>query len=590
MQIDAQQANQGIDTVPAMNAARTTWSTQVSIADGLYLLILVAAAILRFTELGATPLSPAEAEEALAIWRFLQPGSMAVTISSPAYFTLTSLIAPIIGVNDTVMRFVPATFGLAMLFLPWFLRKQLGIIGSLVSAALLAVSPLNSIVSRTVGGDTIALFALMLIAVSIIHLRNNGNDKWYYSLAIASGLGAASSTLFYGGLATLTLAWWATGFTVGERERLVRPAKTTQFNALILGFLVLIGLSTRILTYPAGLGASAQLLGDWLGQFDLRGDLPNTIASILSLIRYEIVLIILGPIAVIWAIWRGRLLGNLLTFWLIAALGLMLLQNGVLTNALLATLPGYLLVGLLSAYLLRWGMSRWTWAVTGGILLVAAVVLVNFTRYLRISTYEQDISNLWFGILALGTGALMLYYFWSMTNVSIVQGFWLATLLLLLAFEWGTAWQLTHVSANDPRERWVTSATDNDLPLLLKTLQDISRSETNSDTDLTILSSVDTPTLRWYLRDFWQATIGQTIPPQAQHQAIISLVGQEEPQLGNDYIGSDFGLARNGSAPAPVSETPLNDILRWWLFHETPMGIIEDRVILWVRTDLVLPQ
>ena len=73
------------------------------------------------------------------------------------------------------------------------------------------------------------------------------------------------------------------------------------------------------------------------------------------------------------------------------------------------------------------------------------------------------------------------------------------------------------------------------------------------------------------------------------HQALLSRVGEAEPQLGADYIGSDFGLLRTGTTAQPPSGTPIADVLRWWLFHETAAEIIEDRVILWVRADLVLP-
>ena len=36
--------------------------------------------------------------------------------------------------------------------------------------------------------------------------------------------------------------------------------------------------------------------------------------------------------------------------------------------------------------------------------------------------------------------------------------------------------------------------------------------------------------------------------------------------------------------------TPTLDAMRWWLFHESLAGVIEDRVILWVRTDLTYSQ
>lgn len=441
------------------------------------------------------------------------------------------------------------------------------------------------------GGDAIALFALLLAAVSVINLNGQETKNWFYTLSVSLGIGLASSPLFYGGLLVFALALAAANFSPNKPFWSALPDRRTTLNGLILGTLVLIGLSTRLLTYPAGIGASAKLFGDWLGQFGFGGNLIDIATPFLILARYEIALIILGTVSVIWAFWQNKSPGMLFLLWFLLALGLIFLQSSALSNVILATLPGYLLVGLFSNHLLKPRVNRWTWALTGGLLLIGAVLLVNTTRYLRVSIYDkQDLSNIWLGILALAAALLLIYYFWTMSDAAIGQGLWLALLLFLLAYEWGTAWHLTHNAANDPRERWVTVGTDGELPLLLNTLQEISRTASNSDSDLTLLSAVDTPVLRWYLRDFWQASGGQTVPPEAQHQVIISKVGDAEPSFGADYVGSDFGLLQHGITAAPVTETPVADLLRWWLFHETAVQPLEERVILWVRSDLVLPQ
>ena len=103
-----------------------------------------------------------------------------------------------------------------------------------------------------------------------------------------------------------------------------------------------------------------------------------------------------------------------------------------------------------------------------------------------------------------------------------------------MLYQWGTAWQLTHNSANDPRERWVQQATDDELPVLLNTLEKISQRATNSSVGLDLYSAVDSPVLQWYLRDYWQAQIGQTLPPGAQYEVIITQVDVNEPEFGSD--------------------------------------------------------
>jgi 4-amino-4-deoxy-L-arabinose transferase-like glycosyltransferase len=582
----AGEANEFSESLPAATVEQTTPKTQLSVADGLYVLIVLAAAVMRFTSLGRILLSPIESQEALSAWQFLQTGPNPITAGSPAYLTLTSLLMSFLGVSDVTARLVPALFGLGLVMLPWLLRHRLGQIGALLTAALFAVSPLYAAISRTAGGDAIALFAILLVIIAGLRLCYGGSDIWLYALAGAIGLGLASSPLIYSGLITVAIAWFAQRLVSPEPEQNHYLERKKIIKSAIFGGLVLIALSTRFLTNLPGFGSAAQMLGEWLTQFSWQGDLQMLLSPFLVLGRYEIVLLPLGIFAIIWAIWRNHPLGTLFTYWLLAAMILMLLQRGVLNNALLVPLSGYLLIGLASNHLLRRGRSRWTWAVTGMIVMLGAIVLVNIARFLRVSLIEQQVANLWISLLALAAAVLLVYYFWREHEKAILQGLWLGVMALSLFYQWGTAWNLTHVTANDPRESWVVQATDDDVAMLARSLQDISRKAANSDGEIPIFSAVDSPVLRWYLRHFRHAQFGQTLPPGANYEVIISPAVTIEPILGNDYLGGDFGLLRGKTAEASLSPTPLLDALRWILFHESSRSIMEERVILWVRADL----
>jgi 4-amino-4-deoxy-L-arabinose transferase-like glycosyltransferase len=586
----ADEANEFRESLPTATVEQTTLKTQLSVADGLYVLVVLVAAVMRLSGLGRILLSPIESQEALSAWQFLQTGPNPITIGSPTFLTLTSLLMPFLGVSDVTARLVPALFGLGLVMLPWFLRSRLGQIGALLTATLFAVSPLYAAISRTAGGDAIALFAILLVTIAGLRLRYGGSDIWLYALAGAIGLGLASSPLIYSGLITLAIAWFAQRLVSPEPEQNHHLERTKIIKAAIFGGLVLIALSTRFFTHLPGFGSSAQMLGDWLAQFSWQGDLQTLLSPFLVLGRYEIVLLPLGIFAIIWAIWRNHPLGTLFTYWLLASMILMLLQHGVLNNALLVPLSGYLLIGLASDHLLRRGRSRWTWAVTGMIILLGAIVLVNVARFLRVSLIEQQVANLWISIMALAAAVLLIYYYWREHEKAIMQGLWLGVMILSLLYQWGTAWNLTHVTANDPRESWVVQATDDDVAMLALSLQDISRKAANSDGEIPIFSAVDSPVLRWYLRDFGQAEFGQTLPPGAKHEVIISSAMIIEPALGDDYLGGDFGLLRGKAVETSLSPTPLLDTLRWVLFHESSRGVIEERIILWVRADLVRPQ
>ena len=169
-------------------------------------------------------------------------------------------------------------------------------------------------------------------------LSDGRSQNWLYLLAIALGLGLASAPLFYGGLLTLFIARWAQRSVTPEQVPADWSNRSNLIKAAIIALIVLLAMSTRFFTYPAGIGAAAQLFGDWLAQFNWQGEPQTIIEPFLLLARYEIILIPLGIFAIFWAIWRNHPLGTLLTYWLLAGLILILLQRGVLDNALLVPL------------------------------------------------------------------------------------------------------------------------------------------------------------------------------------------------------------------------------------------------------------
>lgn len=597
------------------------WLARLTIADALFGLILVAAAIIRLVALDRVPLSPNEAQEALAVWRFWQPVggeatfatklvSSSATFSSPAYFTLTALLSQVGGFGDATMRLVPALFGIGLVALPWWLRPQLGVRGALVTTCLLAASPLATIAARTASGDAIALFALMLFVVAWLRLVQPAerepaqpavdfphDSRWFYLLLVAVGLGLTTSPLFYTGLVTLAFAWvvWRaigpSAVVMGRRE--AWQQEVTRNRGILIGAAVFVALSTLFLSYLPGLGTAASLPARWLAQFSLQGGLPALLNPFLAIARYEIVLLPLGLTAIAWVIWREQPLANFCVYWLAGLFILMLLQPGVMSNALLVTLPGYLLLGRFAHALLSDSLpvgswrSRAVWLVAGGGILVGMVGLAHLARYGRISLYTpQELAHVWLLLTLFVFAAVTLYYLWTWDSEVVAQGTLLAFLALFLFYHWGTAWWLGHHAANDPRERWVQTATDDELPQLVTTLRHISQQITGADTDLAIFSGVDTPVLRWYLRDFRQMQWGDGLPVGLQTDVVITPDGND-PLFGSDYMGSDFGLVRTDLQPeTTASATPLLSTLRWWLFHQSSAVVNQERVVLWVRTDL----
>jgi hypothetical protein len=595
-----------------------TLTERTTIAHALLGLILLAAGMMRLLELGKLPLSPAEAEAALAVWQFWQAKEMTVVPTSPAYFLLTLLITPVLGFSDATVRLVPALAGLALVALPWLLRRQIGTVAALTGSLLLAVSPLATITARTAGGEALALLALLLLIVGLVGYREVKETGWLYLAGLGLSLGLTSAPLFYTGLLTLALAGALARLVEPDGGRKTEDGKSTLPSSVtstgsvqalgppsIFALLAFLGFSSGFLLYLPGLGQSAQLLPTWLGQFSLSGALEALFWPLMALVRYELPLIVLGLVAMLWLIWQERPLASYALYWLMGLLLLLLLQRGELSNVPILLLPGYLLVGTLlgsvftvqfSVFSRQYADGRFLALVSGSMFLLGLVVVVQVARFTRaVAANPDDFLHLWIAVLALAFTLTTFFYFWSWEGKTAVRGTLIALLTLFLLFQWGTAWWLGHQAANDPRERWVTQATQPNAPQLADLIGEISYQIDRSGTGIRIYSMVDNPALQWYLREFDALTIGSPALPESPYPLVIS-PAEMEPVFRSDYFGADFLLLYDGTEATIVSDLPVLTGLRWWLFRDGPavMATLPDRpdqierVTLWVQSDLLM--
>ncbi len=432
----------------------------------------------------------------------------------------------------------------------------------------------------------------MLLLVAWLRYRVDYQRPWGIVAAVALGLGVTSAPLFYSGLLTFVVAWllhWLVGpvFMVGDEELQRGFGRRNWLPMGVAALATAVVVGSFFFLAPAGWGATAEIAADWLMQFGFSGGVVTLVEPILLLIRYEPILVLLSVVAIIWAVWGNRPFGSLLSYWLLAGLVLVLFQNGVTANALVLTLPAFLLLGRVTDLILNTISSFWAWIMTGVVLLFGALVLTNVTRFLRVARNDpNDVSHLYLILIAIVVLSVVAYYIWAVDDSAVLPGFWLGLMIFLLVYQWGTAWWLTHGPVQDLREAWVTQATDDDLPVMMDVLRNISRAATNSDNEIDILSTVEDPVLRWYLRNYEDATFAATLPTATTASVVITPIAEAEPPAGTDYFGSDFGIFQKYESLTPQNASSILDTLRWWLFHEAITPIEEERIILWVRADL----
>ncbi len=156
----------------------------------LFVLILVAAAAMRFVGLSLRSFSHDGSIH--ASWSYdLYAGRgyrHNPTYHGPFLYHFTALLFFLFGDNDTTALSSVAIFGVILVALPWLLRRELGRIGTLLAAAVLAVSPFAVAYSRILRHDMfLAVWGLLLIAACFRYLRQP-SDKWLYLVAAATAL------------------------------------------------------------------------------------------------------------------------------------------------------------------------------------------------------------------------------------------------------------------------------------------------------------------------------------------------------------------------------------------------------------------
>ncbi len=566
------------------------WLARLTIGHGVLWLILLVTAVSRFTNLAAAPLSPSEAETAWGVWQSWQPNTTDFPIPSPAYFTLTGLLSQLVGFNDATMRLIPALFGLGIVYLPWLLRSRLGNTGALMTSLLLAFSPLQTIVARTAGGDSLVLFATLLLLIAFVRYQETEESRWFITLGVALALGLTSSPLFYGVLLTFLLAWVTQRFLgppLFSRKLFWGQFEDRTVTAVVTITLFIL-LSTLTLLHLWGFGAAVSLPVSWLGQFGAGvAGMKSPLDAFLALGRYEPALVLLGLAAIVWVAFNDEALANFAVYWLVAVFILILLQPGQMNLAALATLPVTLMIGLLAQAVLKAPVERPAWVLAAGVFLVEMAIWLHIGRFLRLVVYDsQNLGNLWVAFLLFTLSLSGVYFATSWNWRAASQGVLLGVLLFCLYFQWGTGWWLAQHASNDPRERWVTTGTADNVPIATEILTEISQQVTASRQELEILSIVDSPVLRWYLRHFKRVQFAETLPSPVQSAVVISPATETDLTLGSDYVGTDFVLTQAGLQTQETTTLAWLDTLRWWFFQETTAVPIKTQAIIWLRADL----
>ncbi len=608
-----------VETPPEADVASTpvvaTPRVLVSIELIAYIALMLLSLALRLPELGGIPLNDQEAHEALAVFRAIDPRAVGspLVAHNPLMFTVNALTMSIVGSDTASARVPTAILGILLVCSLLLFRKWLGSANALIVAALLALSPVLLVASRSMSG---AVWS-MAVAVGAVYLVLKFVETRWNPYAIAATTLLIMLVLMAEAAGFLTFLGVVIGLffaysTVDDPDHYYRRASVEALAAwpwvrsLIIGGAVAGLLATVFLTYPQGLSGIGDVLYQALGGFLTRpAGYPFAYPLLISLV-YEPLFWIFGLTGVYIVLKEnGDFLHRALVGWLIASVVWSLIYPSAEPgHALWLTLP----LAALSAVAVEralapvrdrfWIVPLWgPWLhglAVAATLAIAGINLLGVGRMIM-STSPDTMPNLSkpMQLLMVAPASLLVVItFFLVGSMWGARAAWkgvaIGILIFLGVYSLGAGWHAAVINADDPRELLQPHPAARNLNLLQQTLRTASLRATGApyDMPIVVLPPKDAPhddgALAWMLHRYYYVQYVNELAPTINVPVVIAPRTDEPPKLGASYVGQDF----------PVYYTWDRRTLGWdfltWLYERQtrvqPVGA--PRVVVWVRSDI----
>jgi hypothetical protein len=561
-----------------------------TLEHAFYALALAIAVGLRFVQLGVLPLSDYEANWALQALRITQGLNPAIG-PNPAYVHLTAVLFYIFGPTNFLARFWPALAGSVLVLAAWPLRVRFGRIPALILAFGLAIDPGLVAMSHLAGGPMLAISFLVLAILMWMSGRQG-------AAGLFGGLALLSGPSIWLGLAGVGLAWvFGSGIgkkTSAQAQEKDAPAQVGASRAhfrlqdarvtIIWGIGTMIVVGSLFLLSPKGLPAFVASLGAFLSGWWTLSDIQLW-QPLVALPAYEILPLVFAIAGVVRGILNKDIVNLRLGVWALAAMVLALIYPGKQVGDLTwALLPLWVLAAIeLGRHFDFEGINGWEVAGTGtaviaflvfGWLNLASLTNMDLgspTAHTRLWLLAAVVLLIVLSLLLVGTG-------WSV-SVARLGGVWAGLVgltLFTIAMATGTAGLRQPLTV----ELWQPEPRTGRVDILLNVasqISDLNHGYANQ-LPLTILNDTS-PALSWLFRD-WQVQEVNQLAPDASPELIISPAGNLS--LAAKYHGEPLVLHESA---AWSKATPAN-LLKWFMYRQMPL--LQDDVILWVRSDLML--
>ncbi len=522
-----------------------------SAADWTWLIFAALAALafaLRMWDLGGRAMHHDESLHALYSWYLYQgrPYIHDPMMHGPFLFHVTALLYMLFGDSEVTARLPMVLFGSAAVFLPYFLRHELGRNGAIAASVMLAIGPVFLYFSRFGHNEGMILFQSLLAVVGLFGWIRERKSAYLYAAAIGLGMMFTTKVVVYmfgAILAAFVLA--AVGL---ERVRRSAPNVTDAVRdvgwrrlgvcvGIVLGMGVVLyttfftnleGLCTAIVSPPVGTCATKQgMLQYWHDQQGVaRGNQPWFYYFML-LPLYEIVPVVLAFAALFLARRPRSLFFWFSVWWALSTLAIFTYASEkmpwlVIHNALPLVILGAQAVEPLTERLRRpWGLTSRQWSVAG-LCLLAITVFVAWATVAPdagsspLATQTARLRQITLAVV-LGSLAVAVVLISGKLRVRQTLGAAAVSVMLVLGAYWThSSWQASYKNGDVPVEMIVYVQSSPDIPFVVNEVERISN-QLGLRKDMPLLldggytetvSGVQVPheavswPFEWYFRDY----------------------------------------------------------------------------------------
>ncbi len=613
----------------------------------LYAGIALLALTVRLVLLGAAPLDDAEARQALAALRTVNPRAAGevTDAQSPLLFVLNAATFALIpGGGDFAARWPSALGGVLLVLTPALWRRYVGVLPALIMAALLALSPVELLASRTLSAATWTLALALIVPWLALRFVETDDARW----AVAATVGAGAMVLLTEPTGFLVAQALAFGVLFAlltappdEAEQVAALRRTLRAwpwgRGLAAAGLTVLAAATLFYWLPSGLTVVGNVIAGALRGFAERRTGAPIAFPLWVALRYEAGLALFGLIGAWRAIRRGGFFERALVGWLLGGLLWAVGYAGAdAVHALWLSVPLSALVALTVADWiterpsLTWHVPDWGVPlhalVTFGLWLAVGLSLVllgkrllldvpqsvtdwrELARALTSGIYNRSLAQpqavqvgeatvqdfvlgfmqlrLLITVLVTMLNGVLFFLVGSLWGARAAwRGFALGTLAFALFFSAGLGGREAFgTPAGDPRAFWHADPVTIDLHELRDTLHTMSLRATGDPRLIRITANVPPDgATAWALRDFPHVQYVDGVGPEVNSAIVLMPDVFPRVRMGADYVGKDL-VTRQGWDTAQLS---WRDAILWFYQNKSAQKPLPtERLMLWVRKDV----